>query len=225
MCPEENRKDEQLQVQQPEQTAEERCGEPAPPELPAEPAAVPRETAGDTQQPDAPLPPSQRPYELYEEPQWLKDRAFHKKSAPAPLAASVGIIGVCPAGFFVRAVAWFADLVCCIPLFLLLARLGDALWGEGGAAPVRVLLFAAGFACYRILAHWAFGATVGKALLGLRVCSALTGEDAMLWQCVFRETVGRMLSAVLFAGYFISALRRDGRALHDLLADTVVIRR
>ena len=53
----------------------------------------------------------------------------------------------------------------------------------------------------------------------------LTGEDATLWQCVFRETTGRVLSAVLFAGYFIAALRKDSRALHDLLADTAVIRR
>ena len=223
MLPEENRNDTQLPEQQP---AQETCGETAAPELSAEPAAVRSEAAADIpQQPEAPLPPSQRPYEYYEEPQWLKDRTFGKKEAAAQQAASVGIIGVTPAGFFVRAVAWLTDIICCFPLFLLLARFCDVLWGEGGAAPVRVLLFAAAFTCYRILAHWAFGATAGKALLGLRVCSMLTGEDATLWQCVFRETVGCLLSAVLFAGYFIAALRKDSRALHDLLADTAVIRR
>ena len=223
MLPEENRNDTQLPEQQP---AQETCGETAAPEFSADPAAVRSEAAADIpQQPEAPLPPSQRPYEYYEEPQWLKDRTFGKKAAAAQQAASVGIIGVVPAGFFVRAVAWVTDIICCIPLFLLLARFCDVLWGEGGAAPVRVLLFAAAFTCYRILAHWAFGATAGKALLGLRVCSMLTGEDATLWQCVFRETAGRVLSAVLLAGYFIAALRKDSRALHDLLADTAVIRR
>ena len=226
MSAEEKRTEDLLQEQQPLQTEQAPCTEAAAPALSAEPAALETaaETAAEMPQQSAPLPPSQRPYELYEEPQWLKDKSFGKKAA-APQAAAVGIIGVSPAGFFVRAVAWLTDIFCCLPLFLLLARFCDVLWGEGGAAPVRVLLFAAAFTCCRILAHWAFGATVGKALLGLRVRSALTGEDATLWQCLFRETVGCQLSAVLFVGYFIAALRKDSRALHDLLADTVVIRR
>ncbi|MBQ4094536.1 MAG: RDD family protein [Oscillospiraceae bacterium] len=188
--------------------------------------AVP-ETVGSAEQPQSaekePLPFSQRPYEYYEEPDWLKNKKTRTPDKmPVQGAASVGIVGVKPAGLFVRGIALLLDLVFCTPLFWLCCRACAALSLNALAA---ALLCLGCFTLYCVLCQWAFGATLGKGLLGLRLISTQTGGDATLWQCLFRETAGKLLSVWLVIGLFVSAFRADSRALHDLLADTAVVHR
>ncbi len=76
-----------------------------------------------------------------------------------------------------------------------------------------------------ILCWAAFGATPGKALLGLRV---IGGERRRGLGIVlaFLRLCGVMVSAVLFGlGFVMVAFTRDKRGLHDHLAGTAVIRR
>jgi len=67
------------------------------------------------------------------------------------------------------------------------------------------------------------GATPGKKLLHVRVVDAKTFQDITNKQAITRS-LGYIPSTLLFGiGFLMVAFRKDKRALHDLLADTVVI--
>jgi len=68
------------------------------------------------------------------------------------------------------------------------------------------------------------GRTLGKWATGLRVELA-GGEPLSFSRAVLRHTVGYLLSLLtLGLGFLVAAFSRDGRALHDLLAGTIVVR-
>lgn len=67
------------------------------------------------------------------------------------------------------------------------------------------------------------GRTIGKMLTGLRIVRK-DGYPASFSAIVLRHTLGYALTALsLGLGFIISALNRNGRALHDYLAGTTVI--
>lgn len=72
-----------------------------------------------------------------------------------------------------------------------------------------------------------FATTLGKALFGLRVLDATTGQRPSCKQALIREIPGRLLTFFLLSplGY-ATVLRKHSRAqtFHDLLASTVVCR-
>ncbi len=70
-----------------------------------------------------------------------------------------------------------------------------------------------------------FGGSPGKLLLGLRVVDAANGAKLTFGRAIFRETVGKLISAAPLAiGFVMAFMRQDTRALHDLTAGTVVKR-
>ena len=66
------------------------------------------------------------------------------------------------------------------------------------------------------------GRTVGMAVLGVRVVRA-DGSDLSLGRAALRVTVYPLSFLVFGIGLLLILLRRDRRALHDLLADTAVV--
>lgn len=69
---------------------------------------------------------------------------------------------------------------------------------------------------------WA-GATPGKKLLGIHVVDAKTHDEINNKQAIIRY-IGYIISTIpLAVGFLMVAFRKDKRALHDLLAETVVI--
>jgi len=69
------------------------------------------------------------------------------------------------------------------------------------------------------------GCTLGKWATGLRVETA-GGEPPGFARALLRHTVGYLLSVLtLGVGFLVAAFSREGRALHDLIAGTVVVRR
>ena len=68
------------------------------------------------------------------------------------------------------------------------------------------------------------GRTLGKWVAGLRV-ERRDGEPLDLGRSLLRHTVGYLASLVtLGLGFLFAAFNREGRALHDLIAGTVVVR-
>ena len=68
------------------------------------------------------------------------------------------------------------------------------------------------------------GRTVGKWATGLRV-EGRDGERLSFARSLVRHTVGYLASLLtLGMGFLLAALSREGRALHDLIAGTVVVR-
>ena len=67
------------------------------------------------------------------------------------------------------------------------------------------------------------GQSIGKMLTGLRVVKK-DGNLPTIWSLCLRHLIGYPLTAVtLGLGFFLSVFNHRGRALHDLIAGTVVI--
>ena len=68
------------------------------------------------------------------------------------------------------------------------------------------------------------GKTIGKWATGLRI-QRTNGADPGLGRALLRHFVGYPLSFLTIGiGFLLAALSPRGRALHDLIADTVVVR-
>ena len=77
---------------------------------------------------------------------------------------------------------------------------------------------------YFTISHWYFGHTLGKWIFGLKV--EHKGSDLGLLHS-FGRTLAFLLSGqgTFGLGFLFALFRRDGRALHDIVADTVVAKK
>ncbi len=66
------------------------------------------------------------------------------------------------------------------------------------------------------------GQTPGKKLAKIRVVDARRLKRAPYWKLLLRF-IGYFLSLITLVGFFIPLMRKDHRALHDLISDTCVI--
>ena len=134
-----------------------------------------------------------------------------------------------PAGFWIRAVALALDVL----VFLLVqasfkwmatAILGPEVEGVDsphGSAGLFTLLFSA---AYTTVLHTVAGQTIGKSLVGIRVV-AVDGTPLTAGPAFLRYLAGFLSLLPLGFGFLMAGLRRDKRALHDLIAGSRVERR
>jgi uncharacterized RDD family membrane protein YckC len=137
------------------------------------------------------------------------------QGARAPFALRCGALLVDYT--LVAAVAAFATL---------LARLfGGGSRTAGGTVMEFGLIVALCVALLNFLVLPGFtGRTLGKWVAGLRV-ERRDGEPLDLGRSLLRHTVGYLASLLtLGLGFLLAAFNREGRALHDLIAGTVVVR-
>lgn len=75
---------------------------------------------------------------------------------------------------------------------------------------------------YFIIMTYTSGSTIGKKLFKIKVISV--DERLSLWDVIYRESIGRYLSAVcVYIGYFVAVVDSEKRTLHDMLSDTRVV--
>lgn len=75
---------------------------------------------------------------------------------------------------------------------------------------------------YFVLTVYCNGATIGKTLMNIKII----GNDdnkLSLFNIIYRETVGRYLSSILYIGYILIFINKDKKALHDILSNTQVV--
>jgi uncharacterized RDD family membrane protein YckC len=133
-----------------------------------------------------------------------------------------------PAGFWIRFVATLIDLFVFFVTDVLLGAAARLVWGgqivESALfkATLVAILVLFGIAYYVVL-HTVFGQTIGKAAVGVQVVrtdgGGLSARTSIL-RCV--GYVGSF--ATFLIGFAVAGFRRDGRALHDFLAGTKVVR-
>ncbi|MDP6821807.1 MAG: RDD family protein [Dehalococcoidia bacterium] len=128
------------------------------------------------------------------------------------------------ATFGVRLVAAIIDW---IVIWLIWIVMGIAL---GAAEPAvdldyyytRLLLLILPFGYHSVFTATR-GRTIGKSALGLRVVSE-DGTKPGLDQALIRETIGKLVSTVVFyIGFIWAAFSREGKTWHDVLAGTRVV--
>jgi uncharacterized RDD family membrane protein YckC len=92
----------------------------------------------------------------------------------------------------------------------------DQIWANG-----VMTVFYAVFVLYDVLLNGRFGATIGKMAIGAKI-TLVDGSPIGYGRALLRWLAARV-SDLLFFGYFLIVMRRDKRALHDLLAGTKVV--
>jgi uncharacterized RDD family membrane protein YckC len=134
-----------------------------------------------------------------------------------------------PAGFWIRLVGFGIDgLVVMIAQFLL-GFMAARRWGiEVESVPAfqgAVVFFTLVFAVlYPTVLHALTGQTIGKLLVGVRVV-ATDGEPLPAGAALLRAVAHWLsLTFTLGLGHVVAGLRKDKRALHDLLAGSRVDR-
>lgn len=85
------------------------------------------------------------------------------------------------------------------------------------------LTYAAVAAAYSVLGIAWRGATIGKAVCGLKVCT-VAGRRVGFARSALRETVGKLLSAIPLGAGFLAAAGTSRRTWHDRWAGTAVRR-
>lgn len=131
------------------------------------------------------------------------------------------------AGFWIRFWAYLLDLLIIAsfgwlvikPLFRLFnLDLQSTTW----YAPITVLSVIVFYGYFTLMTYF-MQQTLGKMILGIRVVT-LSQQKPSFVTVFFRETVGRILSVIPFnLPYLIVGFTPKKQAVHDFIADTVVI--
>ena len=133
------------------------------------------------------------------------------------------------APFLLRCGALLIDYIILVSLPVLGLLLGR-LSGDDGAKLFKSGFNSAGWLIAILLAVTNFiifpmlgGQSIGKLFTGLRIINK-DGQAATFGQLLLRHLVGYPLTALTFGlGFLFSAFSAKGRALHDLVAGTVVV--
>ncbi len=133
-----------------------------------------------------------------------------------------------PAGFWLRAVALAIDLIVFALVQMSFGVVATLVFGAGvkalpafeSSAAFFTVVFAA---AYTTVLHAVAGQTLGKLAVGARVVD-VAGEPLRLGTSFLRYLGYWASTATLGFGYLMAALRRDKRALHDLIVGTRVER-
>lgn len=148
-----------------------------------------------------------------------------------PTGAVVGV----PAGFWVRFGAIMIDgIILNVVGAMVKAALGEPFLGEplpAGAAWTEYFVFTTGDrlnvlvdAAYHVVGWSVFGTTIGKRVFGLYVLRR-DGAKISIWRALWRYIARHISGMIFLIGYLMVAFRKDKRGLHDLLADTYVVKK
>ena len=137
------------------------------------------------------------------------------------------------AGFGPRAAAYLLDrAILLVGLCFVRLPFGVAALLGGNALTAKSFLFdhsvldvvcwALASAYFVLLTYFAGGATLGKRVMRLKVVRPDGGALRFL-DVLYRETVGRFLSGIVWIGYLMALADREHRAFHDWLCGTAVV--
>ncbi|TWT09371.1 RDD family protein [Planomicrobium sp. CPCC 101079] len=131
-----------------------------------------------------------------------------------------------PAGFWVRFWAYVVDLLVVFAVTSILIKPIFALFGLDTNAAAwyapYTILSAIVFYSYFVLMTKFFKQTVGKMIMGIRVVS-LKNDELSWGTLLFREWIGRFLSATIWPLYWIVGFTPLKQGVHDFIADTTVV--
>lgn len=151
----------------------------------------------------------------------------------------VAVDGAPPGGFWIRFVAYIIDaFVLLVPATILVGLFVGFVFLIHGSMddeelPAPIILAALLMAAALIVINWLYealmtssprGATLGKMALGLRIVR-VDGTQLSFGRATARHFAKYMVTPMvpLAIGYIMAAFTNRKRALHDILADTLVI--
>jgi uncharacterized RDD family membrane protein YckC len=161
--------------------------------------------------------------------------ALEQPAAISP--ASLARPDLRPAGFWIRVVAVVIDTAVILVAQAVLYAVASMVFGGRSSIAIRGATQVFGamlISVYPMLFHWRWGQTLGKMAVDIRVVTCrptptspgwLTDSGPLTLGCAALRQLASVLSSVILGvGYLMAGLRRDKRALHDLIAGTRVER-
>ncbi len=126
------------------------------------------------------------------------------------------------AGRGVRFAAFIVDGVALAAVWALLDAIGVVERGSGNA-PVNIVQVVLSVA-YFVALTAAFGQTIGKMALGIKVVDA-EGDNPPMTAVLMRETIGKAVSAmVVLVGFIVILFDGKRQGWHDKIAGTFVVK-
>ena len=138
------------------------------------------------------------------------------------------------AGFWIRFVAAIIDGLILSPLIIVLLILDYiSTTSTDDGVKIAIALFVLGYTVFLLVANWLYfalqeagshQATIGKRLLGVRVTD--TQGNRIRFGRATGRFFGKILSqCILYVGFMMAGWTPRKQALHDMLADTLVVRK
>lgn len=127
------------------------------------------------------------------------------------------------AGFWRRLAAFVLDTFVLVACAGVLIGFIGALSGEAVQGPSRLVAFLAQWAYYAGFESSSWRATPGKRLCSLVVVD-LNGRQLTLQRATLRFAAELLSGLLLGIGYLMAAFTARKQALHDLIAETLVLR-
>jgi uncharacterized RDD family membrane protein YckC len=141
---------------------------------------------------------------------------FRAKPGPEPAPAAAAVAVRAYAGFWTRFLATLIDWV------ILLAGSGLIFVASFGTVPVAWFLIAWLYEAYMTSSEWQ--ATVGKRAMNI-VVVGLDGGRISFARASGRHFAKYVSGFILFIGYIMAAFTERKQALHDMMAETLVVDR
>jgi uncharacterized RDD family membrane protein YckC len=155
-----------------------------------------------------------------------KDQLLEVPGKEPEESSCIPALSVRYAGFWMRFWAYLLDLIVVGSIERLIINpvfrfFNIPLWEMNMFAPISVAS-AIVFYLYFVLMTKFFSQTLGKMVFGIKVIDIK--KDRITWGTVlFREWIGRFISATIIAGYVIVAFMPNKQGIHDLFAETTVV--
>lgn len=129
------------------------------------------------------------------------------------------------AGFFLRLVAFFVDLLMVVCLTKLVDTLTFGIFSHHKLIALSLpITYVVTYYLYFILMTYYFNQTIGKMLFRIKV-EKNNGKKLSFSDVLYRELVGRFLCDVSYALiYLVVGFTENKKGLHDYIADTVVVK-
>jgi uncharacterized RDD family membrane protein YckC len=146
-------------------------------------------------------------------------------AAPIGMATPVTFGLLRYAGFWIRAVAFAIDLIILTLLFLFVAAFCLRNYG-GDSYSLRPITIQSVISFLYFALFWSspMQATLGQKFCGLKVVDGIGARRISLMRALSR-TFALVLSGLLLGiGYLMAAFTERKRALHDMVADTCVVK-
>ncbi len=162
-------------------------------------------------------------------------------AVPAGTPAPAPISELAYAGFWLRFLAYLLDYIAVVVSLVVLAfgvaivvgiflgaagsleAMDEKQWEKLGEAIGQIMFLPAWLVYYILLESSSWQATLGKKALGMKVVTLDGGRPS--FGRVTRRNVAKILSALLLLiGFLLAGFTEKKQALHDLLADCLVVR-
>ena len=128
------------------------------------------------------------------------------------------------AGFWIRLVAFSIDIILCLAISISVYIFGYR-FGDAGIGPISYWADEIFIAALYHAVQWSlWSTTVGKRIFNMYVVRT-DGSKIGFWRAFARCLCYFVSGLPLAAGFLMTVFREDRRGLHDLICDTVVVRR